>query len=136
MTCAFAIWETTRVEVFGAFPAEPSLRERGLSDGVGDLYLEMERRGELRTFPGQVSPAEDFLDYVYERLKTEKIERVTADRYKAKELQASKLGKRFKVELNAMGLGRDGTAAVIAFQKMALSDRLHCNSLMLKVCRV
>ena len=30
-----------------AFPSDPSLQERGLRDGVGSLYVECEKRGEL-----------------------------------------------------------------------------------------
>ena len=43
-----AFWpETGRLEVLAAFPAEPSFAERGLRDGVGRLYDECARRGEL-----------------------------------------------------------------------------------------
>ncbi len=41
--------ETGRLECFAAFPAEPSLADRGLRDGVGRLYSECSRRGELLT---------------------------------------------------------------------------------------
>ena len=45
-----AFWPATgRLESLAAFPAEPSLAERGLRDGVGGLYVECERRGELLT---------------------------------------------------------------------------------------
>ena len=39
--------DTGRLEVVCAFPTEPSLVERGLRDGVGRLYTEGARRGEL-----------------------------------------------------------------------------------------
>ncbi len=43
-----AYWpETGRLEAVAAFPRVPSLAERGLRDGVGRLYQECERRGEL-----------------------------------------------------------------------------------------
>ena len=39
--------ETGRLEAVAAFPTEPSLEERGLRDGVGGLYRDCFRRGEL-----------------------------------------------------------------------------------------
>ena len=43
-----AYWpETGRLECLAAFPAVPSLAERGLRDGVGSLYQDTARRGEL-----------------------------------------------------------------------------------------
>ena len=43
-----AYWpETGRLEALAAFPWEPSLSERGLRDGVGNLYLLCFDRGEL-----------------------------------------------------------------------------------------
>ena len=49
-----AFWPATgRLECVAAFPAEPSLAERGLRDGVGNLYVECARRGELITVGGR-----------------------------------------------------------------------------------
>ena len=43
-----AYWpETGTLAVVAAFPAQPNLAERGLRDGVGSLYLDMQGRGEL-----------------------------------------------------------------------------------------
>ena len=39
--------DTGRLEVLAAFPSEPGLEERGLKDGVGDLYAKCYKRGEL-----------------------------------------------------------------------------------------
>ncbi|MEM7026281.1 MAG: hypothetical protein AAF637_27445, partial [Pseudomonadota bacterium] len=62
MTAAALYWPLCgRLECYGAFPDEPSLDERGIADGCGGLYVDMERRGELRTFPGRVTPADAFL---------------------------------------------------------------------------
>ena len=48
MSAVAAYWpETGRLESLAAFPAEPSLQERGLRDGVGRLYAECFNRGEL-----------------------------------------------------------------------------------------
>ena len=43
-----AYWPLTgRLESMGAFPETPTLAERGLSDGVGGLYVSAANRGEL-----------------------------------------------------------------------------------------
>ena len=43
-----AYWPTTgRLEAVAAFPGTPDLRERGLQDGCGRLYIDCHRRGEL-----------------------------------------------------------------------------------------
>ena len=48
MSAIACYWpETGRLEVLSVFPNEPSLSERGLRDGVGRLYIEGARRGEL-----------------------------------------------------------------------------------------
>ena len=48
MSGAAAYWpETGRLDALACFPENPSLQERGLSDGVGNLYVRMEQRGEL-----------------------------------------------------------------------------------------
>ena len=48
MSAVAAYWPATgRLEALAAFPSEPSLAERGLSDGVGRLYTECEARNEL-----------------------------------------------------------------------------------------
>ena len=48
MSAIAAYWPATgRLEALAAFPAVPDLRERGLRDGVGSLYVDMQRRGEL-----------------------------------------------------------------------------------------
>ena len=45
-----AYWpQTGALACLAAFPAEPTLAERGLRDGVGGLYAECARRGELLT---------------------------------------------------------------------------------------
>ena len=43
-----AYWpDTGRLDAIACFPAEPSLKERGLADGVGRLYSDLAARGEL-----------------------------------------------------------------------------------------
>ena len=48
MSAACAYWpETGALDAFAVFPERPSLRERGLGDAVGDVYIRMSERGEL-----------------------------------------------------------------------------------------
>ena len=57
MTAGAAYWpEVGRLQVWGAFGNEPGLSARGEADGVGLRYERMAARGELRTWPGRVTP--------------------------------------------------------------------------------
>ena len=47
MSAAAAYHRDGRLEAVAVFPELPDLRERGLSDGVGSLYVRMRDRGEL-----------------------------------------------------------------------------------------
>ncbi len=48
MSAAAAYWPASgRLECFAAFPDTPNLADRGLRDGVGNLYQRMADRGEL-----------------------------------------------------------------------------------------
>lgn len=50
MPAAVLYWPNTRrMEAFGAFSNNPSLKDRGLRDGMRDRYMEMKDRGELLT---------------------------------------------------------------------------------------
>ena len=55
MTGAAAYFRSGHLDAFAMFPEEPSLAARGLADGVGGLYQQMARRGELVT-GGQYEP--------------------------------------------------------------------------------
>ena len=55
MSAIAAHWESGRLEVLAAFPNRPSLARRGLADGVGRRYVDMEARGELLTLGEHVS---------------------------------------------------------------------------------
>lgn len=55
MTAAAGYWRTGRLDAFAAFPAIPTLAERGKRDGVEGAYLAMAERGELVCHPGRTS---------------------------------------------------------------------------------
>ena len=68
MSAAAAYWPTTGAfDAFGCFPRDPDLRERGLRDGCGRLYMEMLRRDELILAGGRVADVAGLLGEVVKR---------------------------------------------------------------------
>ena len=55
MSAVACYWESGRLEVVAALPCKPSLARRGLADGVGRAYLDMEAAGELLLLGEHVS---------------------------------------------------------------------------------
>lgn len=128
MTAAVAYWPRShRLEVWGAFPAHPDLRERGQSDGVGGLYVRMQDAGELSTYPGRVTDVAAFFESCANRLAGETV-RMAADRYRRAEVEQAMAdaGLTWPVEWRGRGHSHtaDGSADVRAFQKQALSGRI------------
>ena len=127
MTAASSYWpETGRFEVRGAFPAEPGLKQRGENDGVGDRYLHMQERGELRVYPGKVTPVGRFLAWVAESLKGEQVELAIADRYRQAEAEQAmaSAGVHWEMEWRAVGAGSHGSADIRGFQSEVLDAHL------------
>ena len=129
MTALAAYWPATgRLEVWGAFPDNPSLMERGRADGVGGLYEQMAARGELRTYPGRVTPVSDFLRDCADRLAGERILAAGADRYRRAEAETAleDAGVDWPMEWRGQGAsaGADGSHDVRSFQRLVLSGKL------------
>lgn len=126
MTAAVVYWpESGRIEASGAFPAIPDLRQRGEADGVGGLYVRMEQRGELRCYPGRVTPVDPFIDDLASSLMGECILALGCDRYRKQELfdALSRTGITWRVALRGQGANAsaDGSADVRAFQEELFS---------------
>ena len=124
-TAAFAIWpETGRCEAWLAFGNVPSLRERGKNDGAN--YVEMERRGELRTYPGRVTPVALFMEDVAADLTGCRVSRIAADGYKDSEVMdfLDRARLRWPREFRRVGAGKDGGADVRAFQRLVLTRQV------------
>ena len=119
------------MEVYGAFPDDPDLIKRGKLDGVSLLYVNMKKAGELQTFPGRSTPVKPFLKFLVNELKGENVQGVIADRYRKADVEDLPVNI-YKLHFSALGMGQDGTAAVVAFQKMAVDGSLKSDSLMLK----
>ena len=78
----------------------------------------MERRDELRTYPGRVVPVGEFVTDVETDLAGATLIVAVADGYKAAELQDCSP---WPLELVRSGSGPDGSAAVRAFQRAILT---------------
>lgn len=129
MTAAAALWpDTGRLETWAAFPDTPGLAERGEADGCGRAYLEMERRGELRTYPGRVTPVSAFLGDVAVALAGETIIAAGADRYRRAEAIQALEKARVTWPITWRGTGAhataDGSHDVRAAQRLILGGQV------------
>ena len=133
MTALAAAWPRSgRLEVFGAFPETPDLRARGAADGCGSLYEQMRDRGELRTFPGRVTPVSEFLRDCAANLAGERVIAAGADRYRKAEaitaLEAARLNWPMQWRGQGASAVADGSHDVRSFQKRVLSRRFQCEA--------
>ena len=134
--CAMAAWraaqsavatfwpDTGRLETLSAFPSEPNLAERGLRDGVGGLYLDCARRGELLTLGGRTVDVEMLLQAALERFG--RPSRVVADRWREAELRdALEAAGVPMAAFDPRGMGfRDGAEDVRGFRRACADGRV------------
>ena len=123
-----AVWpETGRCEVYGAFADTPNLLDRGMGDGVGDLYARMHERGELVTYAGRVVPPGEFLKASAARLAGERVLVAGADRFRRAAVITAldAAGIRWPMVWRGQGASAtaDGSADVRAFQAWVLTGR-------------
>ena len=124
-SAAVAIWPATgRVETWMAFGDVPDLVARGKRDGA--RYDLMAKRGELRTYPGVVTPVASFLGDVAGELAGSRVHRLAADGYKDKEIAhfLERAGLRWPYEFRRVGAGKDGGRDGRALQRLVLTRRL------------
>ena len=125
MSAVAAYWpDTGRLEVLAAFPSEPSLASRGLRDGVGALYLDLSRRGELIVTPGRVVNVETLLREAMGRFGPP--DAVAADRWREGELKDGlDLAGVPQAAFVSRGQGfKDGAEDVRSFRKSCLTGRV------------
>ena len=114
--------ETGALRCLAAFPSEPTLAERGLRDGVGGLYVECARRGELLTLGKHSTDIPALLQAALDRFG--RPSRIVADRWREAELREAldNAGIPLAVlEFRGMGF-RDGAEDVRGFRR-ACADR-------------
>ena len=124
-SAAFCIWpETGRCEGWMAFGDQPDLIFRGRKDGA--RYDLMERRGELRTYPGPVTPVSAFMGDIAADLAGVRIVAMAADGYKDREIGyfLQTAGLPWPSDFRRVGAGKDGGADVRATQRLVLNARL------------
>ena len=116
--------ETGALQCLAAFPSAPSLDARGLADGVGGLYRECARRGELVTLGGRSVDVPALLQVALDRFGPPA--RVVADRWREAELRDAldRAGVPLAVvEVRGMGF-MDGGADVRAFRRAFADGRV------------
>ena len=124
-TAACAVWPATgRLETWMAFGDKPDLKKRARRDGSD--YLQMQARGELRTYPGRVVTPARFLADVQDDLEGVRVRDAAADSYKDSEAKdfLELAGVRWPIQFRRVGAGKDGGRDVRAFQRLVLQERL------------
>ena len=122
MSAAAGYWpDTGALEAVACFPVEPSLEERGLADGVGNLYKRMQDRDELILRGQFTSSVPGLLAEALERWGRPGV--IVADRWREGELREALKDADFPLTtLILRGQGfKDGSEDVRAFKK-ALED--------------
>ena len=124
MSAAAAYFRSGELEAFAVFPEIPSLAERSLADGVGDLYTRMARQGELFQAGRRVSDAGALLREALDRWGRPVA--VVCDRWCSAELRQALEGVHFPLaDLVERGQGfRDGGQDVRDFRAAVLGDKV------------
>ena len=123
---AFARYDviTGRLETIAAFPARPDLKERGVVDGVEDLYIRMNDRGELLLSGEYAIDLPDMLKTILKQWGKPLC--IVADRWKQRDLfEALRKSKFPVVPFEARGQGfRDGGEDVTSFRRACLGGHV------------
>ena len=121
MSACSAYWpETGELQAIACFPQTPDLKERGLADGVGGLYRDMESRGELIIRGKRVSSVSGLLSEVKSRWGYPIA--ISCDRWREAELRDALEESKFpiaRLEIRGMGY-KDGAEDVRAFRSACL----------------
>ena len=124
-SCVSSYWpETGRLECLAAFPSIPTLAERGLRDGVGPLYSECARRGELLCLGENAADVHGLLLAALDRYGPPK--KIASDRWREAELRDAIKGLGIgggRLDLRGMGF-KDGGEDVRMFTRACLEGRV------------
>ena len=131
MTAAAVLALDTGAMVFrGAFGDEPTLEQRARTDRMGTLYDRMRRAGELKTYPGRVTPVVEFIAELWEWLTARgNVIALGLDRHRKAEAQQAFRDAGvtpYKIHWRGQGASRfaDGSHDVRAFQRLVRTRRL------------
>ena len=122
--CAAYWTDTGGLEAFAAFPEVPSLAERGIADGVGRLYQDCHRRGELLVAGRRIADVTALLAHALEQWGRPVC--IVADRFREAELRQTLEAMGFPLTgLSPRGQGfRDGADDVRRFRAAVLDGRV------------
>ncbi len=116
--------ETGALACMAAFPDSPSLAARGLHDGVGNLYTECARRGELIQTPGRATHIPTLLETALARFGRPAL--IVSDRWREAELRDSLDAAGVpaaRLEVRGMGY-RDGAEDVRSFRRACAEKKV------------
>ena len=93
---------------------------------TGADYVLMEKRKELKTYAGRVTPVKEFMADVATDLSGCRVSKLAADGYKDSEVQdfLDRANLRWPREFRSVGAGKDGGADVRSFQRLVLTRKL------------
>ena len=116
--------DSGRLDGFAAFPSTPGLKERGLKDGVGPLYVKCQERGELIVTDGRAVDVPAMLRECLRRWGRPVA--IVADRYREKDLRQALDGAKFpQAVLVLRGQGfKDGAEDVRQFRRAVLDGKV------------
>ena len=129
MSATALFWPLTgRLECMGAFPATPSLADRGAADGVSGRYSEMAERGELVTMGAETVPVDRFLADVASLLDGQAPAAIVGDRFRHAEFVEALRGAGLdRVPFIWRGFGwRDGAEDCERFRRALFEGRIKC----------
>ena len=122
--CAVAsFWpDSGRLDCMAAFPSVPSLAERGLRDGVGNLYRQMADRGELIQAGQNATDITELLVHAVARFGIPR--GIVCDRWRVAELADAMMKADLHCVVARRGMGfRDGAEDVRDFRRSLLERR-------------
>ena len=126
MTCAAGYWpDTGALAAIGVFPEQPDLLTRGHSDGVGELYVRAQARGELYQAGELVSDPAELLRLALEQWgRPTKIVCDTWRKDKLKEILGNSAFPPTPIEVRRAGF-LSGSEDIREFRDAALDGHLH-----------
>ena len=119
--------DTGRLEAYTALPKYPLLEERGVRDGIGSGYIEMQEDGVLFIHGEKETRNAAFLGEMFALVKDFQWLGVACDRYKKTAVQQALLEAGYTDDIivdRAVGRGKDGWDDLNAFRSACLEEHL------------